>query len=175
MTKASTIPLSSRIYFSLQSIWEGQCFWNSNRKVCWKKSRMFVKSYIFSYKVKNNLWEKSDILFYRALIFWLVDNWGLQLTIGMKVFLELYSIHFDNSFLFCFQSLIKYLTPATNSELRILNFHNILMIRICFWWKNQKHYLKKTSSNWSKNKWKFWFILFLDPLSKMNYFKKPNL
>ena len=54
--------------------------------------------YIFSYQVKNNLWEKSDILFYRALIFWLVDNWGLQLTIGMKVFLELYYIFHSNIF-----------------------------------------------------------------------------
>ena len=46
------------------------------------------------------------------------------------------------------------------------------MIWICFWRKNQKKYLKKTSSNWSKNSWKFWFIVLKFVFgSKMNYFK----
>ena len=158
MTKASTIPLLiANLFFASVHLGRSM-FWNSNRKSLLEKIQNVRESYIFSNKVKNNLWEKSDILFYRALIFWLVDNWGLQLTIGMKVFLELYSIFHSNTFW-----LFKiFWTPATNSELRIQNFHNILMIRICFWWKNQKHYLKKTSSNWSKNKWKFRFILFLD-------------
>ena len=59
-----------------------------------------------------------------------------------------FSFKYILTIFFCFAfSQIKYLTPATNSELRILNFHNILMIRIVFDEKNQKHYLKKTSSN----------------------------